>query len=108
MKKCKVKLTAIRYKGKTYKPGKVIELDDKDATDLIKSDFVTEIKSRFQEEKTPEELAQEKRREELDDLNVAELKEMAEDMELELKVTRKAEIIEAIMEAENELERSNG
>ncbi|MCS5421256.1 MULTISPECIES: hypothetical protein [Psychrilyobacter] len=103
MKKCKVKLTAIEYKGKIYKPGKVIELDDKDAVDLIKSDFVIEIKSHFQEEKTPEELAYEKRRKELDDLNVSELKEMAVDMELQLEVTRKAEIIEAIMEAEDEL-----
>ena len=103
MKKCKVKLTAIEYKGKKYKPGKIIELDDKDAADLIKSNFVTEIKSRFQEEKTPEELAQEKRRKELDDLTIPELKEMAVDMELQLEVTKKAEIIEAIMEAEDEL-----
>ena len=103
MKKCKVKLTAIEYKGKTYKPGAVIELEDKDAADLIKSDFVTEKKSHFQEKKTPEELAQEKRRKELDELNVADLKEIAVDMELELKVTKKAEIIEAIMEAEDEL-----
>ena len=103
MKKCKVKITAIEYKGKIYKPGAVIELDDKDATDLIKSDFVTEIKYNFQKEKTPEELAHEKRRKELDDLNVAELKEMADDMDLELKVTRKAEIIETIIEAEDEL-----
>ena len=103
MKKCKVKITAIEYKGKRYKPGVIIELDDKDAADLIKSDFVTEIKSQFKEDKTPEELAHEKRRQELDDLNVAELKEMADDMELELKVTRKAEIIEVIIEAEDEL-----
>ncbi|WP_028857456.1 hypothetical protein [Psychrilyobacter atlanticus] len=103
MKKCKVKLTAIEYKGKTYKPGKVIELDDKDAADLIKSDFVAEIKPHFQEEKTPEELAQEERRKELDDLTIPELKEMAVDMELQLEVTKKAEIIEVIMEAEDEL-----
>ena len=103
MKKCKVKLTAIEYKGKTYKPGKIIELDDKDAEGLIKSDFVTEIKSRFQEEKTSEELGQEERRKELDDLTIPELKEMAVDMELQLEVTKKAEIIEAIMEAEDEL-----
>ena len=103
MKKCKVKLTAIEYKGKKYKPGKIIELDDKDAEGLIKSDFVREIKSLSLEKKTPEELAQEERIKELDSLNVAELKEMADDMELELKVTRKAEIIEAIMEAEDEL-----
>ncbi|UUV16945.1 Rho termination factor N-terminal domain-containing protein [Fusobacteria bacterium ZRK30] len=103
MKKCKVKLTAIEYKGKIYKPGKIIELDDKDAADLIKSDFVTEIKSRFQEDKTPEESPREKRIKELDDLTIPELKEMAVEMELQLEVTRKAEIIEAIMEAEDEL-----
>lgn len=103
MKKCKVKITAIEYKGKIYKPGEIIQLDDKDAEDLIKSDFVTEIKSQFQEEKTPEELAFEKRRKELDNLNISELKEIAEDMDLELKVTRKAEIIEVIIEAEDEL-----
>jgi len=103
MKKCKVKLTALEYKGKIYKPGKIIELDDKDAEDLVKSDFVTEIKSHFQEEKTPEELAQEKRRKELDDHTIPELKEMAEGMELQLEVTKKAEIIEAIIEAEDEL-----
>ena len=103
MKKCKVKITAIEYKGKIYKPGKIIQLEDKDAIDLIKSDFVTEIKSQLQEEQTPEELAHEKRRKELDDLNIADLKEIAVDMELELKVTKKAEIIEAIIEAEDEL-----
>jgi len=103
MKKCKVKLTAIEYKGKTYKPGKIIQLDDKDAADLIKSDFVTEIKSQFQEDQSPEELAHEKRRKELDELNIPDLKEMAVDMELQLEVTRKAEIIEAIIEAEDEL-----
>ncbi len=103
MKKCKVKITAIEYKGKTYKPGAVIELDDKDAEDLIKSDFVREIKSLSLEKKTPEELAWEERRKKLDDLNVAELKEMAADMELQLEVTKKADIIKAIMEAEDEL-----
>jgi len=103
MKKCKVKLTAIEYKGKIYKPGKIIQLDDKDAEDLIKSDFVMEVRSNFQEEKTPEELAYEKRRKELDDLTIPELKEMAVDMELQLEVTKKAEIIEAIIEAEDEL-----
>jgi len=103
MKKCKVKITAIEYKGKIYKPGKIIQLDDKDAADLIKSDFVTEIKSQFQEDQSPEELAHEKRRKELDDLNISDLKEMAVDMELQLEVTRKAEIIEAIIEAEDEL-----
>ncbi|UUV18039.1 hypothetical protein NRK67_12175 [Fusobacteria bacterium ZRK30] len=103
MKKCKVKLTAIEYKGKKYKPGAVIELDDKDAADLIKNDFVREIKSLPLEKKTPEELAEEKRRKELVDLTIPELKEKAADMELQLEVTKKAEIIEAIMEAEDEL-----
>lgn len=103
MKKCKVKLTAIEYKGKKYKPGAVIELDDKDAEDLIKSNFVTVVKSRFQEEKTPEELAREKRVKELEELNLADLKEQAMDMELKLEVTKKADIIEAILEAEDEL-----
>lgn len=103
MKKCKVKLTAIEYKGKIYKPGKIIQLDDKDAVGLIKSDFVTEIKSQFQEEQTPKELAHEKRVKELDELTVPELKEKAVEMELELDVTRKADIIEAIIEAEDEL-----
>ena len=103
MKKCKVKLTAIRYKGKIYKPGAIIELDDKDATDLIKSDFVREIKSLSLEKKTTEELAQEERIKELDDHTIPELKEMAADMELQLEVTKKADIIKAIMEAEDEL-----
>ena len=61
MKRCKVKLTAIKYKGKIYKPGTIVELGDKDAADLIKSNFVTEIKSHFQEEKTPKETENEKR-----------------------------------------------
>lgn len=103
MKRCKVKLTAIRYKGEKYKPGTVIELDDKDAEDLIKSDFVSEIRSRFQEDKTPKESPREKRIKKLDDLTIPELKEMAVEMELHLEVTRKAEIIEAIIEAEDEL-----
>ena len=103
MKKCKIKITAIEYKGKIYKPGKIIQLDDKDATDLIKSDFVTEIKSNFQEDQSPEELAHEKRRKELDELNIPDLKEMAEDMDIKLTVTKKAEIIEVIIEAEDEL-----
>ncbi len=103
MKKCKVKITAIEYKGKIYKPGKTIQLEDKDAVDLIKSDFVTEIKSQFQEEQAPEELALEKRRKELEELNLADLKEIAIDMDIELKVTKKAEIIEVILEAEDEL-----
>lgn len=103
MKKYKVKLTSIEYKGEKYKPGEVIELDDKDAKDLIKSDFVRAIKSLPIEKKTPEELAQEKRIKELDDLTIPELKEMAADMELQLEVTKKADIIKAIMVAEDEL-----
>ncbi len=87
--KYKVLKTAIKYKGNKYSPGATIELEVNEAKSLIRSGFIEVLDVQNEDE--------------LEDMTVAELKELASDMELELRVTKKADIIEAILEVENEL-----
>ncbi len=90
--KYKVKNTAIEYKGEIYKSGSIIELEEKDAKSLIENDFLKKLT-----------IVKKTREAELKELTVLELKELALNMSLELEVTKKSDIIEAIIKAKNEV-----
>ena len=105
--KCKVKATPLKYKGKIYKPGTIIDLEKKDAEHFIKFNFVEIIKNRSLDKAQiiikSEETDETKRKKVLEEMFVPQLEKIAKNLNIELEVTKKAEIIGVILEAENEL-----
>lgn len=105
--KYKVKVTPLKYKGKIYKPGTIIDLDKKEADHFIKFNFIEVIKNRSLDKAQiiikSDENDKTKRKKVLEEMFVPQLEKIAENLNLELEVTKKAEIIAVILEAENEL-----
>lgn len=79
-KKVKVKLSQkVKYKGDRHRAGSEIEIDEKDVDFFKKNDLVSDVLTEIKEKEAPKE-PEEKQ---LDEMTVAELMDVAQEIDLE-------------------------